>query len=254
MKRIIKGFFTLIVIILAAGVVYSCFAGGEEDDERSMIIACAESIIKDNLIDPSSAEFPWDDDDWHISQEGEVYKVTVEFEAENAYGAISEQMGTVEFRITGESDDGGCTYIIEGVNIYDSSETYDGATSGISDAEMSFDKDACIIPHGTLLRCDVDGNTLKLKVEITDLEINGDHEMAIRQNYYNVDEIIWEQGGEVFDRIEYRAVMKMPNGKKEKAVSFSLSKEVISNLYAEIILADDLGEYADNLYINPKLQ
>lgn len=142
-------------------------------------------------------------------------------------------------------------------NIYDSSKTYDDDTSGISSTTpgtpATFDKTECIVSYGTLLRCDVDGNTLKLKVKIESLEIKGDHKMTIRQNYYNVDEIIWEQGGEVFDRIDYQAVMKMPNGKKEKAVSFSLSKKVISNLYLGNILADDLGEYADNLYINPKL-
>lgn len=98
----------------------------------------------------------------------------------------------------------------------------------------------------------VDGKTvcvLKVKIEPSLTKT-----MTVDQNYHNVVKFITEGGGDKYDSIDYWAVADMQDGSESKAVSFTVPKETIEKVKDGSLVAIQLKDQVDDLYILPSLQ
>lgn len=77
---------------------------------------------------------------------------------------------------------------------------------------------------------------------------------TINQNYYNIEDIIKNQGGNGFNEIQYWAVADMTDGSESKVISFTLSSDVIQKIADGEIAANSIGNYADDLFIHQSLR
>lgn len=106
------------------------------------------------------------------------------------------------------------------------------------------------LKHGELLDVTINESTLIIKAKIEPLLTNN---QTIKQNYFNVEDIIKNQNGNKFDTIDYWAVAEMQDGSESKVIGFTLSKELIKAIVEEKIFAIQYGDYVDDLYILPSL-
>ena len=110
------------------------------------------------------------------------------------------------------------------------------------------------LQHGTLLDANPKGgvnmDTLVIKAKITPSYNN---EATIHQNYFNIEDIVRNQGGTEFAAIDYWAVADMTDGSESKVISFLVNSDTINALYNQKIPANQLGDYAEDLYILPSL-
>lgn len=98
----------------------------------------------------------------------------------------------------------------------------------------------------------IDGkNVLVVKAKISDGYSN---KATIKQNYWNVSDIIKNQNGDAFDEIQYWAVADMTDGSESKVISFTLDKSTIQGIKDENIVDIQLGDYVTDLWILPSLQ
>lgn len=106
------------------------------------------------------------------------------------------------------------------------------------------------IPHGVLLSAQASDSRLVLKVKITALSTN---KTTIDQNYFNIENIIKNQGGDQYTEIQYWAVADMTSGEESKVISFTLDSSTIQMIKNGSIAATQIGDYANDLYILPSL-
>lgn len=110
------------------------------------------------------------------------------------------------------------------------------------------------LEHGTLLDVNYaggsDGNTLVIKAKI---EPNMTNKLTIDQNYYNIEDIVVNQGGSDYESIQYWAVADMESGDEGKVISFTVNHELIEKIKNEEVVANHLGDYVDDLWILPSL-
>lgn len=76
---------------------------------------------------------------------------------------------------------------------------------------------------------------------------------TIRQNYYNIEDLIENKGFDKCDELQYWAVTEN-NGEDVKIFSCDLSKSIIDGIALGHINGETIAEYADNLWIHPGLQ
>lgn len=109
--------------------------------------------------------------------------------------------------------------------------------------------------HGSLenwTETELDGKSiLVIKVKIAPSYNN---KATINQNYYNVENIIKEQGGRNFDEVQYWAVADMTSGEESKVISFTLNKETISAIDNSSIVANQMGNSVTDLWIHDSLK
>lgn len=105
--------------------------------------------------------------------------------------------------------------------------------------------------HGELLEKSAIGTSLTIKAKI---EPSYNNKATIDQNYFNIENIIKNQGGTRFTQIDYWAVADMTDGSEKKVISFTLSEDIINKIANNQIAANTLGNYVDDLYILPSLQ
>lgn len=105
--------------------------------------------------------------------------------------------------------------------------------------------------HGEFLDATVTGTTLVIKAKI---KPSMNNKLTISQNYYNVCDIIRDQGGDQFDEISYWAVADMTDGSEAKVVAFTVPKDVIQTIATKDFPDNTLGDYVDDLYILPSLR
>jgi cytoskeletal protein RodZ len=103
---------------------------------------------------------------------------------------------------------------------------------------------------GTLLDVKENGSILVIKVKITGSYSN---DATVQQNYHNVENII-KQGGYQYNQIQYWAVADMTDGSEGKVISFTVNKSVIDSVYNGDLVASQLGDYVDELWIHPSLR
>jgi len=106
------------------------------------------------------------------------------------------------------------------------------------------------IQHGELLDATVNGKILVIKAKIKSSMTN---KMTIEQNYYNVENLIRNQGCDSFDEIQYWAVADMADGSEAKVISFTLNKSTIEGVKNQNVLPPEFGDYVDDLFILPSL-
>ncbi len=86
------------------------------------------------------------------------------------------------------------------------------------------------------------------------IKSNLTNKLTIDQNYYNVADMIKNQGCDKFDEIQYWAVADMTSGDEAKVISFTLSSDTIKEIKDEKIVDNQIGNYADDLWILPSLK
>lgn len=98
----------------------------------------------------------------------------------------------------------------------------------------------------------IDGkNICVMKVKI---EASLTKSMTIDQNYHNIEHFITEAGGDQYDSIDYWAVADMEDGNESKVVSFTVPKDTIDKVKSSDLVAIQLGDYVEDLYILPSLK
>ncbi len=98
----------------------------------------------------------------------------------------------------------------------------------------------------------IDGkNICVMKVKIEASLTKG---MTVDQNYHNIEHFITEAGGDQYDSIDYWAVADMEDGSENKVISFTVPKDTIDKVKSGDLVAIQLGDYVDDLYILPSLQ
>ena len=123
-------------------------------------------------------------------------------------------------------------------------------------AEMGYlydyDVSALRLQHGDLLNATITGTTLIVKAKITSSYSN---ETTVSQNYYNVCDLIRNQGAAQFEEIQYWAVADMSNGSEQKVVSFTVPKSTIDMVASAAQFADNtLGGYVTDLWVHQSLR
>lgn len=82
---------------------------------------------------------------------------------------------------------------------------------------------------------------------------NISNKTTIDQNYYNVFNLIQEQGATNYTEIQYWAVASMSNGEIEKYISFTVDQTLIESIVNDQVAANELGDYVTDLWILPSL-
>ncbi|WP_455619661.1 hypothetical protein [Eisenbergiella sp.] len=110
------------------------------------------------------------------------------------------------------------------------------------------------LEHGDLVSAivnEIEGqNVLVVKAKISSSYNN---KSTVDQNYYNVEDLIQNQGCAEFDEIQYWAVSDMSDGTESKVISFTLDAELIRKIAEKSVAANQLGDYVADLYILPSL-
>lgn len=102
--------------------------------------------------------------------------------------------------------------------------------------------------YGELLDVGFNNNQLIIKAKI-DLKNN-----TVSHNYLNVEDLIINQGCDVYDVIQYWAVADMTDGSESKVIAFDVPSSAISEIKNGTIKANNLENYVDNLFILPSLK
>ena len=77
---------------------------------------------------------------------------------------------------------------------------------------------------------------------------------TIDQNYYNIENFIKNNNVDKYDEISYWAVADMEGGDESKVISFTLNKDLIIKIKDNKIVANQLGNYLDDLWILSSLK
>lgn len=131
-------------------------------------------------------------------------------------------------------------------------------SSSVTDNEVTSAselEDTHSVQHGELLSWyenDFDGK--KVLVVKAKIKPSWTNELTVNQNYYNVADIIKKQNGSEFDEIQYWAVADMTDGSENKVISFTLNKETINAISDGSIVDNQIGNYAEDLFVHKSLQ
>lgn len=107
------------------------------------------------------------------------------------------------------------------------------------------------LKYGTLLDKRAMGTLLIIKAKI---EPSYSNKATVDQNYYNIEDIIKKQGGNRFTEIQYWAVADMTSGSEQKVVSFTVPEATIKNIANGKIVANQIGNYVDDLFVHASLR
>lgn len=107
------------------------------------------------------------------------------------------------------------------------------------------------IKHGEFLESSINDDTLVIKAKI---EPSLNNKLTISQNGFNVEDVIKNQGGDQFKEIQYWAVADMTSGEESKVISFTLNEELIKNIKDGNVVANQIIDNAQDVYILPSLQ
>lgn len=139
----------------------------------------------------------------------------------------------------------------------DSSETVSSAVADTSETQTGdseAERSEYTLEHGELVSVvtnEIDGqNVIVVKAKISSSYSN---EATVDQNYYNVEDLIQNQGCDEFDELQYWAVADMSDGTESKVVSFTVDAELIQKIAEKSVVANQLGDYVADLYIHPSL-
>lgn len=102
------------------------------------------------------------------------------------------------------------------------------------------------------IKNNIDGKSVivikaKIEKELT-------NKKTINQNYFNVEDLIINQGCDQYDEIQYWAIADMADGSEGKVISFTIGKDIIQSIANRNFPVNILGDYASELWILPSLQ
>lgn len=107
------------------------------------------------------------------------------------------------------------------------------------------------LKFGELLDVNINDKILIIKAKISPSYNN---KATIKQNGFNVEDIILNQGGDLFDEIQYWAVADMTNGDESKVISFTLTKDQINAVKNKQLLGNQIVDQANDVWILPSLR
>ena len=107
------------------------------------------------------------------------------------------------------------------------------------------------LQYGDLLSVVFNDGIVVVKAKI---QPNLTDKMTIEQNYFNVGDLIKNQGFNTCKELQYWAVADMESGDEVKVISFDLDKTTIDKVYSEKILENQLEDHIDNLFIHASLE
>ena len=107
------------------------------------------------------------------------------------------------------------------------------------------------LKYGELLDVNINDKILIIKAKISPSYNN---KATIKQTGFNVEDIILNQGGDLFDEIQYWAVADMTNGDESKVISFTLTKNQINAVKNKQLLGNKLVDQANDVWILPSLR
>lgn len=140
------------------------------------------------------------------------------------------------------------------VTVYFSPTEYKYSGNDItSDVNAFSSEPSLIVPHGKVLDVNVTGNILVVKAKITP---SFNNHSTISQNFFNLEDLIKNQGCSKYDEIQYWAVADMTDGSESKVISFTVPKSTIDGIndgsIEAIAYLDEYG-YVTDVYILPSL-
>lgn len=94
-------------------------------------------------------------------------------------------------------------------------------------------------------------NAITIKAKISPSYSN---KATIDQNYFNVADVIRNQGCENYSRIDYWAIADMTGGGEAKVISFTLESDTIRKIYNKQIAETQIGDYALDLWVHQSLR
>lgn len=128
----------------------------------------------------------------------------------------------------------------------------------------------CSSPATTSVPESDDGYTIKFGnlQDVTETDLNGKNILVIKakikgsyndkatvdQNYFNVEDLIKNQGADQYDEIQYWAVADMSGGSEQKVISFTLPADLIQAVADGSVPANQIGQYATDLWIHQSLR
>lgn len=95
------------------------------------------------------------------------------------------------------------------------------------------------------------GKELTIKFKIKSSTSN---KTTIDQNGFNIEDLILNQGASEYDKINYWAVADMADGSESKVISFTLNKDMINQIKEKTMPANQIIDYASDVWILPSLQ
>lgn len=78
--------------------------------------------------------------------------------------------------------------------------------------------------------------------------------MTIKQNFFNVEDIIVNQGIEDYKELQYWAIADMEDGSEGKVISFTVEEPIIEKIKNKEIPGNKIREYVTDLWILPSLE
>lgn len=221
----------VLVFVLGINAIYPClfFANakgetnnGVDADEWPEVAALglSNSTMLDiyNYYEKAFETYPEDFD------EGLEYEEQVTKEVSEKYGISGEQADLVY------------GYVMM---------NYEKVANDGEDSETEY-----TIQFGELLSVIKNGSIAVVKAKIGP---SGSNDLTIKQNYFNICDMIKNQGLNIFDEVQYWAVADMTDGSEGKVISFTVPKRVIDLVSENQIPENKLGEYVDDLWILPSL-
>lgn len=106
------------------------------------------------------------------------------------------------------------------------------------------------IKYGSFEQAIVTDETLVVKAKIKPSYSN---KATIRQNSFNIEDIIKNQGGHNYKEIQYWAIADMNDGSESKVISFTIDEDVINRVANGSILGNEIIDYANDVWILPSL-
>lgn len=122
---------------------------------------------------------------------------------------------------------------------------------GIGGNLYNYDLSALKLTHGQLVNATINGNILVIKAKI---EPSYSNKATIDQNYFNVTDLVQDQGADVFREIQYWAVADMTNGSEGKVIQFTCKRDLIKHIKEDGLLGGMIADYVEDLWILPSLQ
>lgn len=107
------------------------------------------------------------------------------------------------------------------------------------------------LKHGELLDRTISGDTLVIKAKI---EPSYKNSATINQNGFNVEDIVKNQDGDKYKKIQYWAVADMSNGSESKVISFTLNEDLIKSIKNGNTVGNQIVDKAQDVWILPSLQ
>ena len=123
-------------------------------------------------------------------------------------------------------------------------------TNAVSTETTAAPKDYTL-KHGELVSVNEMEKTLIIKAKIKSSMSN---KLTVSQNFYNVADVIIEQGGDTFDEIQYWAVADMSNGSEQKVISFTVDKDLIKSITENDVYPNELKGHVSDLWIHASLK